>query len=101
MQEKFRIYTYYDIPPHIYTYTSNRVFFFISALRIALAIPPETHGMMEGRAKCRMYDVNYTDVLARGLEFADPDWPTRHCDRGWEFNFTVIPYATVATEVII
>lgn len=57
------------------------------------------HGSMEGRAKCLMYDVNYTDVRERGLEVADPDWPTKPCDNGWEFNLTVIPYATVATEV--
>ncbi|XP_001604048.2 organic cation transporter protein [Nasonia vitripennis] len=67
--------------------------------RIALSIPPEMHGSMEGRAKCLMYDVNYTDVRERGLEVADPDWPTKPCDNGWEFNLTVIPYATVATEL--
>ncbi|XP_011499844.1 PREDICTED: organic cation transporter protein [Ceratosolen solmsi marchali] len=67
--------------------------------RIALSIPPETHGMMEGRAKCLMYDVNYTDVRERDLQVADPDWPTKPCDNGWEFNYTVIPYATVATEL--
>jgi hypothetical protein len=48
-----------------------------------------------------MYDVNYTDVRDRDIQVADPDWPTKSCDNGWEFNYTVIPYSTVATEVII
>ncbi|XP_014228129.1 organic cation transporter protein-like [Trichogramma pretiosum] len=67
--------------------------------RVALAIPAEVHGTMEGRAKCLMYDVNYTDILERGIMVGDPSWPKKPCDNGWEFNFTVIPYATIATEL--
>ncbi|KAJ8676288.1 hypothetical protein QAD02_012075 [Eretmocerus hayati] len=67
--------------------------------RVALSIPPEMHGLMRGRAKCIMYDVNYTEILELDLPAADPDWPTKPCTNGWEFNYTVIPYSTVATEL--
>lgn len=46
-----------------------------------------------------MYDVNYTELLLDGTRQADPSWPTRGCTHGWEFNFTDVPYETVATEV--
>ena len=48
-----------------------------------------------------MYDVNYTSIIANNsdIEAADPDWPTKPCDNGWEFDFSVIPYSTIATEV--
>lgn len=46
-----------------------------------------------------MYDVNYTELLLNGTREADPAWPTKGCTHGWEFNFTDIPYETVATEV--
>lgn len=45
-----------------------------------------------------MYKVNYTDLLAKGVRKADPSWPTAKCTHGWSYNFTEIPYATVATE---
>ncbi|XP_058810792.1 organic cation transporter protein-like [Phymastichus coffea] len=67
--------------------------------RLALSIPVEQHGGAEARAKCVMYDVNYTEVRASGIQFADPNWPIKACDNGWEFNYTIIPYATVATEL--
>jgi len=47
---------------------------------------------------CYMYDVNYTDILAQGKVMADPKWPQVKCRHGWSYNFTEIPYATVATE---
>lgn len=46
-----------------------------------------------------MYDVNYTELLLSGIREADPSWPTKGCTHGWEFNFTDVPYETVATEV--
>lgn len=74
-------------------------FYFSIVFRVALSIPPEMHGLMEGRAKCLMYDVNYTEVKASGVEAADPHWPVKPCDHGWEFNHTVIPYSSISTEV--
>ncbi|XP_020280185.1 organic cation transporter protein [Pseudomyrmex gracilis] len=63
--------------------------------RIALAIPSGE----DGRSKCTMYDVNYTKLLSDGIRDVDLKWPTKSCSHGWEFNFTDIPYETVATEL--
>lgn len=63
--------------------------------RIALAIPVDENG----HSKCTMYDVNYTEIILNGIRDADPSWPTKGCSHGWEFNFTDIPYETVATEL--
>ncbi|KZC09853.1 Organic cation transporter protein [Dufourea novaeangliae] len=63
--------------------------------RQSLAIPIDR----EGYSRCSMYDVNYTEVLSNGVLFPDPTWPTKACQYGWEFNYTTIPYATVATEL--
>ncbi|XP_032671207.1 organic cation transporter protein-like isoform X1 [Odontomachus brunneus] len=66
-----------------------------AAERIALAIPPGE----DGRSRCTMYDVNYTELLLSGIREANLSWPTKGCTHGWEFNFTDIPYETVATEL--
>lgn len=47
-----------------------------------------------------MYDVNYTELLAQGVRQADPSWPAVRCKQGWTFNHTMIPYASIAAEVI-
>ncbi|XP_033161832.1 organic cation transporter protein [Drosophila mauritiana] len=62
--------------------------------RLALSIPM-TNGEYNN---CYMYDVNYTEILAQGKVMADPQWPRDKCRHGWSYNFTEIPYATVATE---
>ncbi|XP_017017886.1 organic cation transporter protein [Drosophila kikkawai] len=62
--------------------------------RLALSIPM-TNGEYNN---CYMYDVNYTEVLAQGKVMADPKWPRVKCRHGWSYNFTEIPYSTVATE---
>ncbi|KMY97849.1 organic cation transporter protein [Drosophila simulans] len=62
--------------------------------RLALSIPM-TNGEYNN---CYMYDVNYTEILAQGKVMADPQWPRVKCRHGWSYNFTEIPYATVATE---
>ncbi|XP_049540739.1 solute carrier family 22 member 13 [Anopheles darlingi] len=49
-------------------------------------------------SKCTMYAVNFTEVLANNIRKADPSWPTQPCQNGWEYNFTDVPYATVATD---
>ncbi|KAH8364750.1 hypothetical protein KR084_011176 [Drosophila pseudotakahashii] len=62
--------------------------------RLALSIP-----MTKGEYNnCYMYDVNYTEILAQGKVMADPKWPRVKCRHGWSYNFTEIPYSTVATE---
>ncbi|XP_016955514.1 organic cation transporter protein [Drosophila biarmipes] len=62
--------------------------------RLAISIPM-TNGEYNN---CYMYDVNYTEVLAQGKVMADPKWPQVKCRHGWSYNFTEIPYSTVATE---
>ncbi|KAL2740573.1 organic cation transporter protein [Vespula squamosa] len=62
--------------------------------RIALAIPLEG----EGYSKCIMYDTNYTEILSNGIKVSDSTWSTKKCQHGWEFNYTDIPYSTIATE---
>ncbi|XP_017121710.1 beta-alanine transporter [Drosophila elegans] len=62
--------------------------------RLALSIP-----MSNGEYNnCYMYDVNYTELLAQGKVMADPKWPRVKCRHGWSYNFTEIPYSTVATD---
>lgn len=63
--------------------------------RLSLAIPIGR----EGYSRCSMYDVNYTEILSSGRNTADPSWPTKACRYGWEFNYTTVPYASVATEL--
>lgn len=60
-----------------------------------MAIPLEG----EGYSKCIMYDTNYTEILSNGIKISDPTWSTKKCQHGWEFNYTDIPYSTIATEV--
>lgn len=78
--------------------TKNKLFFI--TFRVALAIPRDSHHRDHiTHSKCSMYAVNYTEILEKGITVADPSWPITHCKHGWEFNYTVIPYSTVATEV--
>ncbi|CAK9820774.1 Organic cation transporter protein [Anthophora plagiata] len=63
--------------------------------RLSLAIPVDR----EGYSRCSMYDVNYTEILLNGSHVPDLSWPTKACQHGWEFNYSSVPYATVATEL--
>ncbi|CRK95636.1 CLUMA_CG009094, isoform A [Clunio marinus] len=63
--------------------------------RLALAIPRDK----DGYVKCSMYAVNYTEILQKGIIKSDSSWPTQRCKYGWEYNFTEIPYSTIATEL--
>lgn len=63
--------------------------------RLALAIPIGH----DGYSRCSMYDVNYTQILLNESHVPESSWPTKACQHGWEFNYTTVPYATVATEV--
>ncbi|XP_061399642.1 solute carrier family 22 member 13-like [Musca vetustissima] len=63
--------------------------------RLALSIPRMDNGDYHN---CLMFNVNYTDLVAQGIRKADPTWPTVACMHGWSYNFTEIPYTTVATE---
>ncbi|CAD7082940.1 unnamed protein product, partial [Hermetia illucens] len=63
---------------------------------LALSIP---HDNVHGYSKCSMYAVNFTEALANGTTEADPSWPVVACRHGWEYNFTELPYTTIATDL--
>ncbi len=65
--------------------------------RQQLAIPLEKDGSF---SKCTMYAVNFTEILQQqnANEIDRTKWPIKPCTNGWEYNFTEIPYSTVATE---
>nr|CAD7402788.1 unnamed protein product [Timema cristinae] len=62
---------------------------------VSLSIP-RTSGVYD---RCMMYAVNYSQLLADGVTVADTNWPKTPCRHGWEFNFTDVPYSTIATEL--
>ncbi|KAM3955408.1 carcinine transporter [Aphomia sociella] len=53
----------------------------------------------DGYEKCFVYDVDWTKVLENGNTQPDKSWPTKKCQDRWEFNFTDIPYETIATQL--
>ncbi|KAF5281004.1 hypothetical protein FQA39_LY05209 [Lamprigera yunnana] len=65
--------------------------------RTRLAIPVGSNGL----ETCHMYAVNFTEILLNGITEPDPSWPTKPCDKGWEYNFTNddVPYASIAAEL--
>ncbi|KAK2579265.1 hypothetical protein KPH14_008225 [Odynerus spinipes] len=72
--------------------------------KIALSIPPPTSEELKlesstSFSRCYMYNVSYNDILNEGITKADPSWPTIPCRNGWEFNYTMIPYASIAAEL--
>lgn len=86
----------------IFYYFFKHIFLFI--FRIALAIPPAiTSGISEESitpySRCSVYAVNFTELLEQGITTADPLWPIEKCQHGWEFNYTEIPYPSIAAEV--
>lgn len=48
--------------------------------------------------KCRMYDVNFEELLKIDILKPDPSWPVKSCQNGWEYDFTDQPYTSIATE---
>ncbi|XP_015590147.1 organic cation transporter protein [Cephus cinctus] len=72
--------------------------------KIAISVPlaNEEELKMEGAtalSRCQVYAVNYTEILASGRREADPNWPTKPCENGWSFNWTTVPYASIAAEL--
>nr|XP_022915749.1 organic cation transporter protein-like [Onthophagus taurus] len=63
--------------------------------RKVLAIPQTD----EGFVKCSMYAVNFTEILLNGTKQPNKEWPTIPCLHGWEYNFTDVPYNTIATDL--
>lgn len=48
-----------------------------------------------------MYLTNYTEALLEGRTEADPSWTKVPCQNGWNFNHSMIPYDSIAAEVLI
>lgn len=74
-------------------------------IRIAVGIPPATDEELRLESatpfsRCYMYDVNYTELMEQGIKRANLSWPIIQCKQGWTFNHTMIPYASIAAEVI-
>ncbi|XP_050678261.1 carcinine transporter-like [Leptidea sinapis] len=65
-------------------------------LRRHLSIP-QTQDLKYER--CLVYDVNWEEILSTGNLEPNPTWPTKKCTGKWEFNFTDIPYETIATQL--
>lgn len=65
--------------------------------RKLLSIPRNSDGF----DRCSMYNVNFTEVLSQGIKEADPSWEKIPCQYGWEYNFTDVPYRTIASDVNI
>uniref|UniRef100_A0A1B0F9D3 Major facilitator superfamily (MFS) profile domain-containing protein n=1 Tax=Glossina morsitans morsitans TaxID=37546 RepID=A0A1B0F9D3_GLOMM len=64
------------------------------AERLSLAIP-----RIDGEySKCLVYDVNFTESLLNNISSANASWPTRTCYAGWHYNYTFIPYISLASE---
>jgi hypothetical protein len=54
------------------------------------------------RDKCSVYDVNWAEFLNQHNNDSlnpDPTWKIVPCTGRWEYNYTDVPYATIATEV--
>ncbi|XP_074042799.1 organic cation transporter protein isoform X2 [Leptinotarsa decemlineata] len=63
-------------------------------IRIALAIPSGS----AGNEKCSMYDVNYEELLQKGVKKSDPSWKIVSCKNGWEYDTVEVPYSSISTE---
>ncbi|KAG6454672.1 hypothetical protein O3G_MSEX008812 [Manduca sexta] len=63
--------------------------------RRSLSIPLADDGTFE---RCVVYDVDWKKIIQDGVRVPDTKWPTKKCVGQWEFNFTDVPYETIATQ---
>ncbi|XP_046622090.1 carcinine transporter-like [Neodiprion virginianus] len=54
---------------------------------------------VETYSRCNMYNVNFTELLSNGIKEPNRSWPKTPCLHGWTFNFSTIPYASLAAEL--
>ncbi|CAH0712859.1 unnamed protein product, partial [Brenthis ino] len=57
---------------------------------------PQSNNVYE---KCLVYDVDWTKIVQSGELTPNPNWPVKKCENKWEFNFTDVPYETIATQL--
>ncbi|XP_026734613.1 organic cation transporter protein-like [Trichoplusia ni] len=48
--------------------------------------------------KCSVYDVDWTEVIKSGALEPKPEWRVKKCESQWEFNYTDVPYQTIASQ---
>ncbi|CAH1642221.1 unnamed protein product [Spodoptera littoralis] len=48
--------------------------------------------------RCSVYDVNWTSVLQNGTLTPNPEWTVKKCEHKWEFNYSDVPYETIASQ---
>ncbi|XP_072948572.1 carcinine transporter-like [Epargyreus clarus] len=49
--------------------------------------------------RCVVYDVDWSKILEEEVIEPNPKWPTKKCEETWEYNFTDVPYETIATQL--
>ncbi|GBP56641.1 Organic cation transporter 1 [Eumeta japonica] len=71
---------------------------FLGGTTRLLAIPAETNGQFS-HSRCSMYSADWDKVLSEGRRTPDDEWKVVPCKNGWEFNFTDVPYETIASQL--
>ncbi|OWR51601.1 Ectonucleotide pyrophosphatase/phosphodiesterase family member 4 [Danaus plexippus plexippus] len=61
-----------------------------------LSIPMKDDSKYE---KCHVYDVDWSKVLDTGVLTPDSNWPVKKCEQQWEYNYTDVPYETIASQL--
>lgn len=83
----------------VYIFIANSSYF-RKNISIPYASTVEGSSDTVGRySKCEMYYVNYTEILNSGIRTPNTSWPKTSCRHGWTFDYTNIPYASIAAEV--
>ncbi|KAK3886203.1 hypothetical protein Pcinc_009622 [Petrolisthes cinctipes] len=49
-------------------------------------------------AKCKMYQVNFTQVVGGNMSGPDPTWPNTTCINGWTYDFSLY-YPTITSQL--
>ena len=74
---------------------------FIPRYRRELSIPQSANailGTSTSYDSCRMYDVDYAQVIEQGLK-PESSWTTVPCRNGWDYDYEQTRYPTIVSEV--
>ena len=66
-----------------------------------MSIPLVEHKFLGAKPtfdKCKMYDVDYEQVLLDNLQ-PNSSWRTKSCSDGWNYDYTSTKYATIVSDV--
>ncbi|XP_046745586.1 carcinine transporter-like [Diprion similis] len=66
---------------------------------VSTAVNESVEDSAKAYSRCEMYNVNFTELLSNGIKEPNASWPTTPCRYGWTFNFSSIPYASLAVEL--